>query len=87
MRPPPQIGLREPSRLRQDIPETGAGGRGSEAMSSYLTTDEAAAYLRRSPSWLLRQHDIPYVRGVPNTYRRKDLDDWFERHKCVVRVA
>jgi len=47
----------------------------------YLTTKEAAAYLRRSVSWLLRQKDIPYLRGTPNTYRKSDVDDWFEQNK------
>ena len=52
-----------------------------EQVSEYLTTDEAARYLRRSSSWLLKQHDIPYLKGVPNTYSRKDLDAWVERNK------
>lgn len=47
--------------------------------SPYLTTEEAAAYLRKSPSWLTKRNDIPYVRGVPNIYRKSDLDDWFKR--------
>ena len=52
-----------------------------------MTTAEAARYLRKSESWLLRQHDIEYVRGIPNTYERVALDDWFERHKYVPEVA
>ena len=48
--------------------------------SSYLRTEEAARYLRKSSSWLLKRHDIPYLKGVPNIYRKKDLDDWFERN-------
>lgn len=47
----------------------------------YLKTKEAAAYLRKSVSWMVKRHDIPYLRGVPNIYRRKDLDSWFERNK------
>lgn len=59
----------------------------SQRWHEYMTTEEAAAYLRKSVSWLVRQPDIPYVRGVPNTYKREDLDDWFERHKFVPQVA
>jgi hypothetical protein len=47
----------------------------------YLTTKEAAAYLRKSESWLLRQGDIPYLSGRPNVYDAADLDAWVERHK------
>lgn len=54
--------------------------------SPYMTTGEAAGYLRRSESWLVKQKDIPYLRGVPNTYCRKDLDDWFEKHKFHPRL-
>lgn len=45
-----------------------------------LTTAEAAEYLRHSTTWLLKQNDIPYVRGTPNIYKRIDLDDWLKRH-------
>lgn len=55
--------------------------------SPYLTTPEAAAYLRKSVSWLLRQHDIPFVPGNPNVYRRSDLDQWFDRSKVAPRIA
>ena len=54
---------------------------------TYMTTREAAEYLRKSASWLVRQPDIPYVKGLPNVYKRTDLDDWFERHKFVPEVA
>ena len=47
----------------------------------YLTTPEAAKYLRKSVSWLLRQDDIPYLPGNPNVYAKRDLDRWFEGHK------
>lgn len=47
----------------------------------FLTTDEAAQYLRKSTSWLLRQGDIPYLPGRPNTYAIEDLDAWHERNK------
>jgi len=55
--------------------------------SPYLTTPEAAAYLRKSVSWLLRQRDVPYLLGNPNVYRKSDLDEWFERSKLVPEVA
>lgn len=51
----------------------------------YLTTGEAARYLRMSVSRLLRIPDIRYLRGRPNTYARRDLDEWFERHASGVR--
>lgn len=47
----------------------------------YLTSQEAADYLRKSVSWLLRQGDLPYLSGRPNTYAIADLDAWVERHK------
>lgn len=62
-----------------------AGGNGLS--SPFMTTIEAAQYLRKSDSWLLRQPDIPYLKGTPNTYKKQDLDDWFELHKCQPRVA
>lgn len=48
--------------------------------SEVLTSQEAAAYLRHSTSWLLRQPDLPYIKSTPNLYRRVDLDDWIKRH-------
>ena len=66
---------------RELPPDNGAVPRRNGAQQEYLTTGEAAMYLRKSVSWILKQPDIQYLRGVPNTYRRKDLDDWFERHK------
>lgn len=53
----------------------------SPRMQRYLTTSEAAAYLRKSQSWLLRQGDLAYLPGRPNTYLIDDLDDWVQRHK------
>jgi len=53
----------------------------------YLTTVEAAQYLRKSVSWLLRQPDIPYLPGKPNLYAKADLDDWFERSKFRPKVT
>lgn len=49
--------------------------------SPYLTSREAAKYLRKSESWILKQADVPYLKGAPNLYKKQDLDDWFERHK------
>ncbi len=51
----------------------------------YLTTGEAAKYLRMSVSRLLRIPDIKYLRGRPNTYARRDLDEWFDRHASGAR--
>lgn len=52
----------------------------ADRLPTYMTISEAAAYLRRSVSWLVRRRDIPYVRGHPNTYARQDLDAWFRRN-------
>jgi len=62
------------------------GGRGEVAGPTYLTTEEAAAYLRRSVSWLLRVRDLPFLRGKPNVYTKADLDGWVERHKVRPKV-
>ena len=64
-----------------------ADRRRNESWPVYLTTEEAAAYLRKSQSWLLKRDDIPFLKGVPNLYRREDLDDWFERHMQRRRIA
>ena len=53
------------------------------SLPKYLTTKEAAAYLRKSVSWLIRRKDIPYVSGNPNTYAMADLDKWFESNKYI----
>jgi len=60
-----------------------------ELKSPFMVTDEAAKYLRKSTSWLLRQPDLPYLKGTPNLYTKSDLDAWFQRHKFKpsVRVA
>lgn len=75
-----------------------SGGQGNAAYSpvrgvivgggigEYLTTPEAAEYLRKSTSWLLHQADIPYLSGNPNIYKRKDLDAWFDRRKIRPRL-
>ena len=52
-----------------------------------MTTEEAALYLRKSESWLLRRNDIDYLKGLPNTYKKADLDNWFERNKFIPTVA
>ena len=57
------------------------------AVPDYLTTTEAAEYLRRSVSWLVKRNDIPYLRGVPNIYCRADLDAWFQRTKVRPKVV
>jgi hypothetical protein len=54
--------------------------------SAYLTTDEAAAYLRKSVSWLLRVPDMVFLRGKPNLYAKNDLNAWVDRHKHRPRV-
>ena len=64
----------------------GAGNRDSarpEIGNGYLTTAEASRYLRKSVSWLVRRNDIPYLKGTPNIYKRRDLDAWFDRNKFV----
>ena len=52
-----------------------------KTLPKYLTTKEAAAYLRKSASWIIRRKDIPYLPGNPNAYARADLDEWFENNK------
>ena len=59
--------------------DNGLAARGETKL--YLTTPEAAAFLRRSTSWLLRQKDIAYLPGRPNVYSVRDLVDWFESNK------
>lgn len=62
--------------------------RGNEEIQSpYLTTEEASKYFRISVSALLKIHDLPYLKGCPNKYNRKDLDEYFERHKWKPKVA
>jgi len=53
----------------------------SQTWPDYLTTPEAAEYLRRSVNWVLCQKDIPYLPGHPNSYKRTDLDAWYEENK------
>jgi len=56
-----------------------------DVCQKYLKTTEAARYLHRSVSWLLRCGAIPYVPDRPNLYSIHDLDDWFESHKHIPR--
>lgn len=70
----------EPHGAHRDPDALGRGRVVGVAGSPFMTTQEAAEYIRRSRSWLLKRNDIPYVRGVPNWYRRQDLDDWVERN-------
>ncbi len=77
-----------PNRGRaENIPCFGLGLAQAEVHEGerckYLTTKQAAQYLHKSVSWLLRQGDIPYLTGRPNTYSVADLDEWFERHKHI----
>ena len=79
-----------PTPLQTDLGGV-SGGRGALVFvrpteSPYLTTDEAAAYLRKSVSWLLRVPDMAFLRGKPNLYAKSDLDAWVERHKHRPRV-
>ena len=60
--------------------------RGQPETQEHLTTREAAAYLRRSTSWLVKRNDIPFVRGTPNTYKKSDLDGWFKANKFVPNI-
>ena len=69
------------------LPDNNVDGAGNglsahqNEYGEYMTTDEASKYMRRSASFIIRQKDIPYLPGHPNTYRRKDLDAWFEENK------
>jgi len=66
----------------QQLNTSSAGGNGLFAFSSpYMTTDEAAVHMKVSKSYLLRQPDIPFLKGKPNIYKRSDLDAWFEQRK------
>ena len=72
----------------QSIPvvSSGTDAAAPTVTSPYLTSDEAAAYLRKSVSWLLRVPDMVFLRGKPNLYAKNDLDAWVERHKHRPRV-
>ena len=59
----------------------------AKSAADLLTTEEAAAYLHKSKHWLLKRNDIPYVRGIPNHYRVKDLDAWLQSNRYKPRAA
>ena len=63
------------------VQNIGGMSRGNSVLPEYLKTGEAANYLRKSTSWLVKRNDIPYLKGVPNVYRKCDLDEWFDRNK------
>lgn len=67
------------------VSQTISGQKGQSGRI-FLTTPEAAAYLRRSVSWLLRQPDIAYIPGKPNLYAQEDLDVWVDRHTVRPKV-
>ncbi len=70
--------VRPAETIRADTPRSCA--------NELMTTAEAAAYLRKSVSWLLHQRDITYLPGKPNLYRQRDLDIWIERHTVRPKV-
>lgn len=72
--------------LVNPAPSLTISSRRQEMGQVLLTTTEAAKYLRRSVSWLLRQPDIVYLPGKPNLYAVKDLDTWVEKHKFRPRL-
>lgn len=70
--------------------QASGGGNGlpsSGLPQGYMTTEEAAEYLRRSVSWMLRQKDVPYYRGKPNLYRKADLDQWMDENRRYVPMV
>lgn len=73
-------------RAAAPVSRCGAGAAVGVAGSPYLTTAEAARYMRKSVSWLLRRADLPFLKGTPNLYSRRDLDDWFDRNKWKPKV-
>ena len=62
-------------------PELNVESADKTGLPKYLTTKEAAFYLRKSVSWIIRRKDIPYMPGNLNSYSRSDLDEWFESNK------
>jgi hypothetical protein len=69
-----QIGDAENTQVADD---NGSEENGANE-SKYLTTIEAAKYMRRSRGWILNRKDIPYYRGKPNLYLKRDLDTWLD---------
>ena len=74
-------GTGESAMRLNDYPQATLEDQMPKNARRYLTTPEAAQYLRKSESWLLRQGDLSYLPGRPNTYAIEDLDAWMERHK------
>ncbi|MFC1452168.1 helix-turn-helix domain-containing protein [Verrucomicrobiota bacterium] len=80
--------LRGQQEMAAWVAELASGPREAPgAGREHMTTQEAAAYLNRSVSWLLKRNDIPFVKGAPNTYRRRDLDDWAKRNLVNPRIG
>ena len=52
----------------------------SQAHVDKTIRESGIGYLRRSVTWLLRQKEIPYLKGIPNSYRRTDLDKWIDEN-------
>jgi hypothetical protein len=69
------------SQCEKELSENAPPSDASGMPYRYLTTVQAADYLRKSVSWLLRQGDIPYLPGRPNVYVIDDLEAWVDRHK------
>jgi hypothetical protein len=77
----PMTTLATSEAFRKELPNVDASREDILPCNRYKTTSEAAQYLRKSVSWILRQGDIPYLPGRPNVYATEDLDSWVERHK------
>ncbi len=57
-------------------------------LQEYLTREEAAELLRRTPAvlagWAYRRSGPPFIRtGGRVLYRRGDLEVWLERHRIT----
>lgn len=72
-----QIGNIDDAEIAQVADDNGSEEYGAKD-SKYLTTIEAAKYMRRSRGWILNRKDIPYYRGKPNLYLKRDLDTWLD---------
>jgi len=78
--------IEKPAPTLDKAPALVAGDVSLNIQSYYMTTKEAAKYMRKSVSWLVKQADMPYLKGCPNLYKKADLDAWFERHKFIPRL-
>ena len=72
------IEIPENTRPLDNVADGNASIRTTNAEPKYLTTLEAAAYMRKSRSWMVQRKDIPYYRGRPNLYLKEDLDRWLD---------